>query len=119
MSQIVGYKRLSDGLDYTIPSTAASVDKTDHKSNGALCVSTYDGPAGMIVEVDGDTTSTGWCAPGHTDDTDEAIWRIRKVVVNGDITTTYWACKPAAGGVPAKNAGFDHIWDDKAGLTYK
>jgi len=121
MSQIVGYKRLSTGLSLVgLPSTAASVDRADHKSNGALCVSTYTGPMGRIVDAaGGGVTYTGEVAPGHTGDVyDEPIWRISRVTVLGNITTTEWACIPASAGVLARFAGFDHIWDDRATLTY-
>lgn len=121
MSQIVGYKRLSTGLSVVgLPSTAASVDRTDHKSNGAMCVSLYTGPQGRIIDnAGGGVTYVGECAPGHTGDTyDEPIWRIFRVVVSGSTTTITWACIPASPGVLARYAGFDHSWDDRATLTY-
>lgn len=120
MSQIVGSKRQSTGISSVIPNTPASVDRIDHKSNGALATTFYAGAMGRRIDVaGGGITYIGDCAPGHTGDTyDEPIWRIQKIDASANPTTITWACIPASPGVLAKFAGFEHIWDDRAALTY-
>ena len=119
MSQIVGSKRQSTGISSVIPNTPASVDRIDHKSNGALCVTTYGGSLGKIVDgATPNTVYTGECAAGFSGSVGLAIWRIKKEVTAGAVVTTTWACVPASGSVPARLAGFDHIWTNRAALTY-
>lgn len=61
----------------------------------------------LQTDVDGTTTYVGDADPGSG--TDEAVWRIMRVVeTSGDYSVT-WA---------DGDADFDNVWDNRAALSY-
>lgn len=60
-----------------------------------------------LDEVDGSTTLVGEALPGTTESA--STWRIKALVVVGDVTLVTWA-----GG----NANFDKVWDDRNTYDY-
>ena len=119
MSQIVGYKRNSDTIPDKQHGLMASVDQTDHKGNAALSVATYAGPVASLVDDDGSgIVYVGDTAPGSINLQDQPIWRIQKIDTTVNPSTYAWAVKPEGNGKPVRYATFDHIWNDRASLTY-
>lgn len=60
-----------------------------------------------IDEVDSSTTYIGKAFPGSA--TTDALWQIKRIVVNGTVTSITYA-----GGDDA----FNQVWDDRASLSY-
>lgn len=122
MSQITGQKRETANPKLRRMAILASTDPTDHRPNGALAVSLYAGATGMLVDDDGSgIIYVGEVAPGFTADTDQPIWRIKKIDKTANPCTIQFAVVPASGDVPEKYAQFAHVWDDRAdiGTVYK
>lgn len=61
----------------------------------------------VIDEYDSSTTYIGKAKLGAL--TADAVWQIRKIVVNGTVTTIKWA---------DSNERYDNVWDDRTALTY-
>ena len=121
MSQIVGRKL----PQASIPAenfTAVAVEKTDHLGNAAMQTMIFgSGNRSRQITV-GNTTYIGEAAPGSL--YTEPKWRITRLVINvpgpgidADIETTH-AYVPAAGAVPARYSGFEHIFNNYATLVY-
>jgi hypothetical protein len=120
MSQITGYKRNSALPQGQTESYLVSVDLIDHKRNAALNAALYPGAMGALVDaLGGGSFYIGEVAPGFVPDTDQAIWRICFVDNSVNPLAVKYAVKPAAGASPVQFAGFDHIWDNRAALTYQ
>jgi hypothetical protein len=101
-----------------LKSRAASVDEIDNYGNGAVAVSTYAPVTKSLVdEAGGGVIYVGQAAPGSL--LADPVWRIKKLTTVGTVTTTEWAVV-VAGDADAGDqlAGFHHIWDGRAGLTY-
>ncbi len=60
-----------------------------------------------IDEVSDTVTYIGKAIPGS--DNDEAVWQIKKMVIDGNETSIEWA---------DGEASFDKVWDDRTSLTY-
>jgi len=99
-------------------SNSASVDLIDQFNNGALAVANYAGVLKVIIDDDAaGTVYVGEAAPGS--DPAAAVWRIKKLVTAGTITTTFYAIAVAAESDSSDRiAAFDHIFDNRAALTY-
>ena len=64
----------------------------------------------MVVDDangDGSLIYQGWAIPGSL--TSAAVWRIRKIVKAGNVTTITWA---------DSNINYDNIYDNRGSLTY-
>ncbi len=59
-------------------------------------------------DVNGSTTYLGYSLVINSS-TAQAVWRIRKEVTSGNITTATYA---------DGNGAYDNIWDNRASLTY-
>lgn len=119
MAQINGAKRNQRDPQQRTQANLAALDTTDHKPNSALAVSNYIGPQSRLIDDDGSgIIYVGEVAPGFMADVTEPIWRIMKIDKTANPITIGWAVTPAAGNAHEKFAMFDHIWNDRAALTY-
>jgi hypothetical protein len=124
MSYIVtGVKRLVKlvpGLvtNKNLKSRSASVDEIDSYGNGALAVSTYAAVQKVIVDDQGaGTVYVGEAAVGSL--TADPVWRVRRLVTAAGITPVEYATVAAGNPDASDRPGrFDHIWDNRAALTY-
>jgi hypothetical protein len=100
-------------------SNRASVDLIDQYNNGGLAVTSYPGVIKTIVDDQSlGTVYVGEAAPG-TDEADN-VWRIKRITEGGGITTIEYAVA-VAGASDSTDiiGGFDHVWNDRASLTYQ
>lgn len=97
----------------------ASVWPYDALNNGALA--TVDMPIPLTRRIDStDTlvTYVGTAAPSIADPA-QSVWLIERITDDGAGTTIVeHAVVPAAGGKPARYSTAEHIWDNRAALTY-
>lgn len=96
-----------------------SVWSYDAHNNGALV--TMDMPLPLTKRIDSTdplVTYVGTSAPSLADPA-EAVWLIERITDDGaGNTIVEHAYIPAAGGDPARYATAEHIWDDRATLSY-
>ena len=60
-----------------------------------------------VDTTDGSVIYMGWAKmKGNTSD---AIWRIKRIIINGSNITTTWA---------EGNIAFTHVWDNRLALNY-
>jgi hypothetical protein len=116
-SKYDGSKSNTGQRNQQLKSRAASVDQIDQFGNGAASVATY-APVIMhlVDEPSADLIYCGTAAPGS--DPAQPIWRIKRITIVGTLTITEWAYLPDKDETD-KIAGFDHIWNNRAALTYK
>ena len=119
MSQITGYKRNSVLAKTTTEPYLVSADIIDHKRNAALSVAIYGGCLSGRIDTVGTVIYTGDVAPGFRDSVSEPIWRICKIDTTSNPVLIGYAVKPATSFGPEEYAGFDHIWNNRASLTYR
>ena len=119
MSQIEGRKRISNSVEEQTVPQSVGVDLVDHKANGALSTAIYPGALSRLIDdtVPG-VTYIGEVAPGFIQQTAEPIWRIQQIDNNSSPKKTSWASLAATATEPEKYATFEHVWDDRASLTY-
>ena len=92
---------------------ASDVDIAEHGRAGGISTGTpFKGvqlvPNKLLIdEADGSTTYIGVTKQGG--DTSEAVWQIRKISLNGSVTSILFA---------DGNDKYDNIWDNRASLTY-
>jgi hypothetical protein len=79
----------------------------EYDPSGKLLRKTTDALTTRIDEVDANTTYIGRAAIGSA--TSSAVWRIKKIVVSGTVTSILWA---------DGDMNFDNIWDNRTTLTY-
>ena len=97
----------------------ASVDLIDHVNNGALAVTTYAGVQAVIVDDQSlGTVYVGESLTGSSEG--DSIWRIKRITEAGGITKVEWAVA-VAGDTDSTDivGGFNHIWTNRAALTYQ
>ena len=119
MSQLVGRKLPQSQIpsEDFIP---VSAENTDHYGNAALYAMIFGSGNKSHQIVAGNIVYVGEAAPGSLET--EAKWRVTKqedlsAGAGTNIVVTH-AYVPAAGAVPAKYSGFDHIFNNYATLTY-
>jgi len=117
---LVGYIRrltLSGAVTKSADAAQVNVSHVDHARTTAAHVVATDAPAAVIVDDAGaGTVYNGRAFPGTAESF--AGWQISKTVVAGDLSTTTWATVDPGGGAALSVAQFEHIWDDRASLTY-
>lgn len=75
---------------------------------GVSSVTTIDTTyAVRLDQVDADTLYIGEAAIGSSEA--NPVWRIRKFITAGTVSSIYWA---------DGNLAFDNIWDNRTSLTY-
>jgi hypothetical protein len=99
-----------------LKSRAASVDEVDQYGNGAVAVATYAGVLKTILDDQGaGTIYIGEAAPGSS--VAAPVWRIKKLVTTAGVTPIEFAVTTNPDGT-ALVGGFNHIWNNRAALTY-
>ena len=121
MAQLVGRKRPITVHTITPQSEnhfRVSAEPVDHHDNAALFVTTYPNTQKRVIDESGapGTTFVGAAFPGTA--TGDANWQIQRITVAGATTTIEWATISPGGSVPDRAATFEHIFDDRAILTY-
>lgn len=122
MAQITGRRRPNVLLTANPSSDEyrpATVWAYDSLNNGALA--TVDMPLPLtrrIDSVDPLVTYVGTAAPSVADPA-QPVWLIERITDDGagNVIVEH-AVVPAAGGLPARYSTPEHIWDDRATLTY-
>jgi len=122
---ITGVKRKADytgsnsnggNRNQQLKSRAASVDETDQYGNGAVAVATYAGVLKTILDDQGaGTVYIGEAAPGSV--VSDPVWRIKRLVTAAGVTPIEFATTTNADGTSLVG-GFNHVWNDRASLTY-
>jgi hypothetical protein len=116
MAQQVGRKMPQVGIpqqDYS----PVSAEPTDAVGNAGAHSMIFGNPLGSKTVTVGDIAYIGECGrPGAA--TADPVWRMSRLEKLADGTELKHAYVPAAGAVPAKYGGFDHVFDDYATLDY-